>query len=129
MRIRVFTPDIYINPVLSNFFNKHEQIIKSLLTIVQKIKKNIHDTYKFSEKYPKRTPCSKYTEKLFIGCMLYIIMNNRSWTLFIGPINGKQVHKKFRDYCNNQLFKSLFTDTSRSEEHTSELQSHSDLVC
>src|SRR5207302_1938291 len=68
--------------------------------------------YKFSEKYSKRTPCSKYTEKLFIGCMLYIIMNNRSWTLFIGPINGKQVHKKFRDYCNNQLFKYLFTDTS-----------------
>jgi hypothetical protein len=100
--------EVIINQSFANFLNKHERIILKLFDIVKTFKKNIPDTYKYSLKYPPPRSNYKYTDKLFIGCILYIILNNSSWTSFIGPIPGKQVHKKFREYSKMKLFKRLF---------------------
>src|SRR5438034_5688234 len=50
------------------------------------------------------------------------------------PFSGEYVHTKADGTyccaaCGAQLFSSKTKFESRSEEHTSELQSHSDLVC
>ena len=102
---------VTINKSFSNFLNKHEKIIFKLFDKVKSFKKNIPNTYKYSLKYSPPRKIYKYTDKLFIGCILYIALNNYSWTSFIGPIPGKQVHKKFKEYCKKGLFKSLFKNS------------------
>lgn len=99
--------EVLINQSFSNFLNKHEKIILKLFDIVKSFKKNIPNTYKFSLKYPPLRKIYKYTDKLFIGCILYVALNNYSWNSFIGPIPGKQVHKRFKEYCKKDLFNTL----------------------
>lgn len=101
-------PEIIINQSFSNFLNKHEKIILKLFEIIKTFKKNIPNTYKYSFKYRPPRNNYKYTDKLFIGCILYIVLNNSSWTSFIGPIPGKQVHKKFKEYCKKGIFEKFF---------------------
>ena len=91
--------EIIINQSFSNFLNKHEKVIPKLLDKVKSFKKNIPNTYKYSLKYPRPRKIYKYTDKLFIGCILYIALNNYSWTSFIVLIPGKQVHKRFKEHC------------------------------
>lgn len=87
MYSKVPIPKVDINPLFSKFLNKHEEITLKLFEI-KLFKKNIPNTYKYSKKYPPRRKGYKYTDKLFIGCILYIAINNYSWTAFIGPIEG-----------------------------------------
>ena len=73
--------------------------------------RKIFQILKYSSKYPPPSKIYKYTDKLFIGCILYVTLNNSSRTSFIGPIPGKQVHKKFKEYCRKGLFKALLKTT------------------
>jgi hypothetical protein len=100
--------EVIINQSFSDFLKKHERIILKLFDIIKTFKKNIPNTYKYSLKHPPLKSNYKYTDKLFIGCILYITLNNSSWTSFIGPIPGKQVHKKFREYSLKNCFEKLF---------------------
>src|SRR4029078_1184367 len=99
---------VTINQSFSNFLNKHERIILKLFDLIKSFKNDIPNTYKYSLKYPPKRSNYKYTDKLFIGCILYIILNNSSWISFIVPIPGKQVHKKFKEYCKMNYFKKFF---------------------
>ncbi len=74
------------NKTFSNFLNKHEQFILKLYNIIASFKKNIPNTYQYSEKYLPPRSNYKYTDKLFIGCILYVSLNNYSWTSSITPI-------------------------------------------
>lgn len=100
--------EVFINKPFSVFLKKHDNVISKLFLIVQKTKPLIPNTYKYSIKYPPLRKNFKYTDKLFIGCILYVILNNSSWISFIGPIPGKQVHKKFMEYSNNKLIDEFF---------------------
>lgn len=100
------------NKTFSEFLNKHEKVILKLLNIIASFKKNKPpNTYQYSNKYPPPRANYKYTDKLFIGCILYIALNNSSWISFIGPIPGKQVHKRFKEYINKNAFKKLFEES------------------
>lgn len=106
--------EVIINQSFMKFLNKHENIINKIFNIVKLFKNDIPDSYKYSINFPPKRSNFKYTDKLFIGCILYISLNNSSWSSFIGPISGKQVHKKFMDYSKNNFFKKLF-DSSIKE--------------
>ena len=100
------------NKAFSQFLNKHDKIILKLFNIIASFKKDIPNTYKYSSKYPPKRSIYKYTDKLFVGCILYIILNNMSWISFIGPIPGKQVHKKFKEYIKKyNCFEILFNES------------------
>jgi len=103
--------EVFINRHFSNFLNKHENIILNIFDTLKTFKNDIPNTYKYSYKYPPKRNNFKYTDKLYIGCILYITLNNRSWLSFIGPIEGKQVHKRFREYCKYNLFEDTFNTT------------------
>lgn len=103
--------EIEFNPTFSSFLNKYSDVIMEVFTVVSKYKKYCPNTFKYSPKYKPRRSHYKYTDKLFIGCIIYIIMNNCSWNSFIGPIPGKQVHKKFMEYSKNDVFNSLFNNS------------------
>ena len=84
------------------------KLFLKFFNLIKSYKKNIPDTYKYSNKYPPPRSNYKYTDKLFIACILYVTLNNSSWISFIGPIPGKQVHKKFKEYIKMNCFKDLF---------------------
>jgi len=102
---------VHINQSFSNFLNKHEKTILKLFDLVKTFKKKIPNTYKYSLKYCPPRSNYKYTDKLFIGCILYITLNNSSWISFIGPIPGKQVHKRFKEYIKMNCFGKLFKNS------------------
>ena len=99
------------NKAFSMFLNKYEKIILKCFKHIASFKKNIPNTYQYSNKYPCPRSNYKYTDKLFIACILYVTLNNSSWISFIGPIPGKQVHKRFKEYCNMNCFKNLFKNS------------------
>lgn len=104
-----------INQSFSNFLNNHNNVILKLYNIVASFKETslgykIPDTFKYSKKYPPHRSNYKYTDKLFIGCILYVALYSSSWSSFIGPIPGKQVHKKFMEYSSMGIFKQFFND-------------------
>jgi transposase len=99
---------IHINKSFSKFLNKYNRIILEAFNVIRSFKGDIPNTYQYSHKYPPKKITYKYTDKLYIACMLYISINNSSWTSFIGPIEGKQVHKRFMEYSKNKIFKRLF---------------------
>lgn len=114
--------DVLINQSFSNFLNKHEPIILKLFDIVKLFKENIPNTYKYSTKYPSPRSNYKYTDKLFIGCILYVVLNNSSWISFIGPIPGKQVHKKFKEFIKMNCFNKLFQQSIKEYLCTDSLE-------
>jgi hypothetical protein len=99
---------IFINESFSNFLQKFENVISILFDSLQSFKSDIPNVYEYSVKFPPKHSNYKYTDKLFLGCILYVALNNCSWTSFIGPINGKQVHKRFMDYSKHDFFKYTF---------------------
>lgn len=113
--------DVIINQQFSKFLNKNEKLIFRIFELLKQYKKGIPNTYKYSDKYPPKRSNYKYTDKLYIACILYITLNNSSWTSFIGPIEGKQVHKRFREYCKMKLFKKLFN--ALIENYLSDIES------
>ncbi len=113
--------DVHINKSFNDFLNKYEKIILKIFDIVKSFKKHIPNTYKYSLEYPPLRSNFKYTDKLFIGCILYITLYNSSWTAFIGPIPGKQVHKRFKEYCLNGCFETLFNTSIKNYLCTNQL--------
>lgn len=101
-----FKPEISKN--LKNFLDKNENTIVSLLEIIKKNKPNIPNSYFYSQNYPPSNPNYKYTEKLYIGCIFYVIKNAISWTNFIGPINGKLLNERHNKYIKNSNYDKFF---------------------
>lgn len=112
---------IHINKSFSNFMNKYDKLIIVIFDLLKHIKKDIPNTYQYSIKYPPKRSNYKYTDKLYIACILHITLNNSSWSSFIGPIEGKQVHKRFREYCKYNLFQKLFNKLVKTYLEDSEI--------
>ena len=74
--------------------------ISSLFNILKKYKPNIIDSYTYSVENPPPYPNYRYTDKLFIACILNIAINNGNWVGFIGLIEGKQVNNRHIQYSN-----------------------------
>lgn len=92
----------------SSFLESNKKTINIMFSIVSSFKKHIPDSYQYSDKHPPLLEHYKYTDKLYIGCILHIAKNSHSWNSFLGPIPGKQVHKRFREYINYGYFSELF---------------------
>ena len=101
---------LHFEKSFSDFLNKYDKIILKLFNIVASFKKHCPNTYQYSIKFPPLRSNFKYTDKLFIGCILHVSLNSSSWNSFIGPIPGKQIHKKFMEYSKLGVFKQLFND-------------------
>ena len=84
--------EVHITSSFMKFLNKNDNSITKILDIVSSFKKFTPNTYLYSINNPPPRATYKYTEKLFIGCILHISFNSSSWNSFIGPIPGKQVH-------------------------------------
>ena len=103
---KIFEPDI--NPRLMKFFKEHKKSISLFFSVLQTIKPNIPDSYTYSDINPPPHPRYKYTDKLYIGCIFYITKYSSSWEAFIGPIPGKQIHKRHMEYLKNDIYSKFF---------------------
>lgn len=101
-----YTP--YIPTRLQKFFNDYDYVINVMFKIIKLQKPDIIDSYSFSKENPPKNPKYKYTEKLYIGCIFYVLKHNDSWDSFIGPIPGKQLNKRHNDYCKNKIYSNFF---------------------
>ena len=108
----------YINPRLKKFFKDHKKAINLIFNTLKIYKPNICDSFYYSIKNPPQYPKYKYTlfllplqcngntgrlnrvivynhsgfaDKLYLGCIFYIILYGSIWESFIGPIPGKQL--------------------------------------
>jgi hypothetical protein len=94
---------------LQKFFDDEIDVINKLFKMLKKHKKNIVDSFYFSEKYPKPHPKCKYTDKLYIGCIYFIFKHGSFWESFLGPIPGKQVNKRHHEYIDRyHLYENFF---------------------
>jgi hypothetical protein len=80
--------EVFINKQFSRFLEKYDYFVDKLFHKLKLFKNDIVNAYVFSSKDPPKRKNYKYTDKLFLGCILYIVLNNCSWTSFIGPIDG-----------------------------------------
>lgn len=103
----------YIAPRLKKFFIEHDDVINLILGILKKYKPNIIDSYSYSIENPPPHPLYKYTEKLYLGCIFFVIYYGSTWESFIGPITGKQLNKRHHEYIRYGLY-SKFYKTSLS---------------
>ena len=71
-----------------------------LFKILKTIKPNIIDAYSYSEENPPPHKNYKYTDKLYLGCILYIIKYNIGWESFLGPIPGSRLYRAQRARYN-----------------------------
>ena len=109
-KYKIYKP--YIPERLNIFLDKYEDTISLLFSIVKKFKHHAVDSYSYSKENPPINPRYKYTEKLYIGCILYIEKYSSSWEAFIGPIPGKQVHKRHMEYLKNKVYLDFFNKAS-----------------
>ena len=98
----IFVP--HISNRLMKFFNHYQHIIDMLFNIIKLKKRNIVDSYYYSIKNPPKNPNYKYTEKLYIGCIFYVLKHNNTWESFIGPIPGDQLNKRHNEYCGYHIY-------------------------
>jgi len=70
---------VEINKLFLCFLEKHEKIIIMLFHKLKLFKTDIPNAYLYSDLNPPKRRNYKYTDKLFLGCILYIVLNNRSW--------------------------------------------------
>ena len=89
---------IYFSKKFSNFLVENEIIINALFIILKLKKKNIIVSYFFTANNPPPNPRYKYTDKLYLACILFIIKHHISWDSFIDHIPGKQVNKRHNIY-------------------------------
>lgn len=101
---------IHFNKAFKSFLDKNNKIINKLFHIIASYKKDIPNAYEYSINNPPSRSHYRYTDKLYISCILYITLNNMSWTCSITFIPGKQVHKRFREYIKNNYFNKLFNE-------------------
>lgn len=102
----IFKP--HISKTLMNFFNKYDYVISEMFKIIKNIKSDIVDAYYYSEENMPSNPKYKYTEKLYIGCIFYILKYGSTWTSFIGPIPGKQLNKRHQEYLLHDIYATFF---------------------
>ena len=116
--IRMVEKRKYFRPKYSKRFKRflqdNTEVISKIFSIVKTFKPNIFNTYRYSSVNPPLNPLYKYTEKLYIGCIIYVMKYSSTWESFIGPIGGKQVHKRHMEYLNNNVYK-IFFDESLNE--------------
>ena len=116
----------YIPARLNKFFNKHIKVINLIFNILQKYKPNIIDCFSYSVKNPPPHPLYKYTDKLYLGCIFYVIYYGSTyekrivtqflflvgyastWESFIGPIPGKQLNKRHHEYIRYGLYSDFY---------------------
>ena len=103
---RFFQP--YINPRFKKFLNKYDKIISLLFDILKSYKPKIIDSYFYSIEHPPPHPLYKYTDKLFLACIIYISLYCPTWESFLGPIPGDQVNKRHLLYCSYDLYAYFF---------------------
>ena len=109
----------HIHPKLQKFFDKNDEVISVMFSVLKKIKPNIVDAYSYSTKNKPPNIRYKYTDKLYLGCILYIVQYNIGWESFLGPIYnfpGPQVGKRHREYLSKKVYSKFFKEniTKRS---------------
>ena len=102
----IFVP--FIPPRLQQFFDDNENVINIMFKVIKSKKPHIIDSYSYSEKNPPKNGNYKYTEKLYIGCIYYVLKHNNSWDAFIGPIPGKQLNKRHQEYCGYRIYSKFY---------------------
>jgi hypothetical protein len=73
----IFKP--YISPRLKKFFDDHKNAIDMIFETLKIYKPNIVDAYYYSINNPPPHPRYKYPEKLYLGCIFYIILHGSTW--------------------------------------------------
>lgn len=101
----------YIPPRLKKFFNKHIKIIDNIFALLKHFKPTIVNSFKYSIKNPPPNPNYKYTEKLYLGCIFFVIKYGSTWESFIGPIPGKQLNKRHNEYLKYDLYSKFFNQS------------------
>jgi len=96
---------------LLKFFKDHDKAISLFFSILKQIKPDIIDAYTYSIDNPPPHPRYKYTDKLYIGCIFYITKYNSSWESFLGPIPGKQVHKRHMEYSKCGIYLNFYNNS------------------
>lgn len=99
-----------ISKRLNKFFNDNHKTISFIFSILKSIKKNAVDAYYYSEKNPPQHPRYKYTDKLYIGCIFYILKHGTTWDSFIGPIDGKLLNKRHHDYLKMDIYSKFYNE-------------------
>lgn len=116
----IFKPDI--PKALMKFFDKYDNVISKMFSIVKTIKPNIVDSYYYSKENPPVNPKYKYTEKLYIGCIFWIIKYGSIWDSFIGPIPGKQLNKRHHEYLLHDVYDTFFNKSLQKYLRTHKLK-------
>ena len=75
---------------------------------MKQYKPTIIDFYSYSLKNPPPHPLYKYTDKLYLACILYVIFYGSTWESFIGPISGKLLNKRHHEYIKYDLYSKFF---------------------
>lgn len=101
----------YIHPRLQKFFDENENVISILFRILKSVKKNATDSYFFTENNPPPHPRYKYTDKLCLACIYFIIKYGSTWESFLGPISGKQLNKKHHQYLKLDIYSKFFNES------------------
>jgi hypothetical protein len=100
------------NGCFSKFTRDYKIYIDALFNIVKSIKDTdqykLIDSYEFTIQNPPPRPCCKYTDKLYVACILYILIKQATWTNFNGPIPGKQVHKRRVEYSKIYVYQQYY---------------------
>jgi hypothetical protein len=123
----IFQP--HISKRLNKFFNDNDKAISLFFSILKRIKPNIIDAYTYSINNPPPNPRYKYTDKLYIGCIIYITKYNHSWESFIGPIPGKQVHKRHMEYLKEDLYTKFFNKSLNKYLRDDNNHLHNQYLC
>jgi len=97
-----------ISKRLNAFFIKYDAVITNLFKLLKTVKPHIINSYYYSLENPPPHPKYKYTDKLYIGCIFYILMYGTTWESFLGPIPGKQLNKRHNEYLKVKLYSRFF---------------------
>ena len=101
----IFVP--YFNKCFKKFLKKYDKIISYMFNILKQYKPKIIDSYVYTlETRPH--PLYKYTDKLYLACILHIMFYSSAWCSFLGPIPGDQVSKRHLEYCSYDFYKKFF---------------------
>ena len=99
--------DVKISKDFSIFLHKNDAIIMAAFNILKKFIPNIRNTYKYSKRHPPEHHRRIYSHKLFIGCILNIILSQVFWKSFVAPIPGPQVNKVHHQYVKYGIYQIL----------------------
>lgn len=105
-KIKYYKP--YIPKRLQKFFDRYKTTIDSLFEILQSFKPDIPNSFSYSAKYSPKNRRYRYTDKLFIGCIFYVLKYGTTWESFIGPIPGKQLNKRHNQYLDYDLYSKFY---------------------